>query len=62
MRGIRKIGEGSNVKVYVVDDVPKAVKELKLRFEEGFYKDEDGNIVILVKRDFKIMPIHDIKD
>ena len=59
MRGIKKIGEGNNVKVYVVNDVPKAIKELKLRFEDGVYKDEDGNIVILVKRDFKIMPLRD---
>ncbi len=59
MRGIKKIGEGNNVKVYVVNDVPKAIKELKLRFEDGIYKDEDGNIVILVKRDFKIMPLRD---
>jgi len=52
---IKEIGRGKGVRIIQTDNIPKAVEKLGLRFDGKNYYDQDGNIVLFVKSEFKIM-------
>jgi len=52
---IKEIGRGKGVRIIQADNIPKAVEKLGLRFDGKNYYDQDGNIVLFVKSEFKIM-------
>jgi len=52
---IKEVGRGKGVRIIQTDDIPKAVEKLGLRFDGKNYYDQDGNIVLFVKYEFKIM-------